>query len=74
MTAATCTTCAHCQPQYTDPRMLRLGFSRCSKQPLPGRFVSAAAVRACFAPMTPSQASARKAALAQLLQQHKEKK
>ena len=70
---STCNTCANCRPEQTEPRLLRVGFARCSQRPTPGRFVSADARQPCFTPMAPGQAQARKAALAQHLAQHQNK-
>lgn len=39
----TCHECKHWNPKATDTNMLRFGFARCDRKPLPGHTLSAKA-------------------------------
>lgn len=56
----TCMNCQHWNPKATDTNMLRYGFAKCDKKPLPGHTLSAKAV-ACvkFAAIDQDKAEAR---------------
>lgn len=56
----TCMNCQHWNPKSTDTNMLRYGFARCDKKPLPGHTLSAKAA-ACekFAAIDQDKAEAR---------------
>lgn len=58
---STCVDCKHWNPKATDTSMLRHGFARCDKKPLPGHTLSAMA-KSCgqFVELEADKAQARR--------------